>query len=151
MIFIRGTQGLAGPIRKITRSPYTHIAGLAHPEQVIESQALRITGYEHVQTYKGVADVYRCEELTDRQRKEIVEFARSKIGTRYDYLLFFWLAGRHLLGQSVPLIASQKRRICTTLWADAYRSVGIDLCPGIEYPTPGELANSQWLKKVDSY
>lgn len=151
LIFIRGTEGLAGPIKKVTRSPYTHIAGIAAEDQLIESQAMRKTGYEFVNTYKGVSDVYICPRLTSAQRQRVVEFATLRMGLGYDYLLFGCLAFRHVIGSAMPVYANKRRHICTTLWADAYRAVGIDLCPGIEYPTPGELAQSELLEHVGSF
>lgn len=151
LVFIRGTEGVAAPIKKITRSPYTHIAGVAVDNHLLESQALRKTGYEPIDTYRGVADVYSCPYVTDSERRQIVEAAKEWLGVRYDYLLFGFLAARHIIGPNVPVYASRRRQICTTLWVEAYRSVGIDLCPGIEYPTPGELASSSFLEHVGSY
>ncbi len=153
LIFIRGTQGIAAPIQKITHSPYTHIAGLLPDNRVFESQALRRTGPQPLETYRGVSDVYTCPELTASERDAIVRAVMQWIGTRYDYGLFGSLAVRHIFGDTVPipLVASKRRHICTTLWTQAYRAVGIDLCPGIEYPTPGELAKSPVLKFVGSF
>lgn len=151
LIFIRGTEGIAGPIKKITRSPYTHIAGVVVNDQLLESQALRKTGHQALETYRGVSDVYICPSVCTAERREIVKFAMQWFGTRYDYLLFGSLAFRHLLGEGMPLYANKGRHICTTLWTQAYRSVGIELCPGIEYPTPGELSQSGLLQYVGSF
>ncbi len=151
LIFIRGTEGIAGPIKKITRSPYTHIAGIVLNNKLIESQGMRKTGYEDLGTYRGVADVYTCNSLTDQQRNEVVRLVKQKIGTKYDYMLIGWLACRHLIGNIIPLVANNKRGICTTLWADAYKTAGIDLCPDIQYPTPGELSKSTLLECVGSF
>lgn len=151
LIFIRGNQGVAGPIKKLTRSPYTHMAGLVLNDTVIESQGLRRTGYELVDTYRGVADVYTCADISYEQRQKVVSFVKQEIGTKYDYLLICWMACRYIIGDVVPLIASKKRRICTTLWADAYRAAGIELCPDIEHPSPGELSKSKYLKFVGSF
>lgn len=151
LIFIRGTQGIAGPIKKLTRSPYTHIAGVVLEDTLIESQGMRRTGYQPVETYRGVSDIYTCVSLTEAQRHEVVKFATDKMGTKYDYMLIGWLAVRLLFGDGVPMRASKTRQICTTLWAEAYRAAGIDLCPGIAHPTPGELAQSQYLQHVGSF
>lgn len=151
LIFIRGTQGVAGPIKKLTQSPYTHIAGLVLNNKLIESQGLRKTGYQSVETYKGVSDIYICQVLSIYQRDKIVSYVKQQIGTKYDYLLVGWLAARHLFGNVVPIYASRKRQICTTLWADAYKAAGIELCPGISHPTPGELSKSKLLNYVGSY
>ncbi|MCL6633321.1 MAG: hypothetical protein K6T63_11905 [Alicyclobacillus herbarius] len=151
LIFIRGTEGLAWPITKVTRSPYTHVAGVVEEGQLIESQALRRTGFQPLATYQGVGDIYTCPELKDWQREGIVEYVQRWIGCRYDYFLFTLLAFRQILGGLVPVYLSDKRHICTTLWVEAYRAVGIDLCPGIRCPTPGELAGSPHLRYLRSF
>ncbi|KPV43350.1 hypothetical protein [Alicyclobacillus ferrooxydans] len=151
LVFIRGTEGLAGPIKKFTRSPYTHIAGLAIDGELIESQALRRTGYQSLETYRGVADVYTCKVLSPEQRHQIVDFVKREVGGKYDYFLFGWLAFRSLLGNAMPSYFGSKRHICTTLWADAYKQVGIELCPHTPYPTPGELSASKLLQHVGSF
>lgn len=151
LIFIRGTEGIAGPIKKLTKSPYTHIAGVVLDDTLIESQSMRRTGYQAVETYRGVSDVYTCTVLSEKQRQEVVKFVTNQMGTKYDYLLIGWLAIRLLFGDVVPFRASKTRQICTTLWADAYKAVGVDLCPGIAHPTPGELAQSKYLQLVGSF
>lgn len=151
LIFIRGTQGIAGPIKKLTRSPYTHIAGVVLDDTLIESQGMRRTGYQAVDTYRGVSDVYTCASLSMHQRNEVIKFVTGQMGTKYDYLLIGWLAVRLIFGDIIPFRASSKRQICTTLWADAYKAAGVELCPGIEHPTPGELAQSKYLKYVGSF
>ncbi|MCL6454247.1 MAG: hypothetical protein K6T78_11605 [Alicyclobacillus sp.] len=151
LIFIRGTEGVAGPIKKITRSPYTHVAGAIFDDRLIESQALRRTGYQDLTCYQGVSDVFTCPRLTEKDRRAIVAYVTKHIGTRYDYVLFGFLACRHLFGEMMPVCALKRRHICTTLWLEAYQSVGIDLCPGITYPTPGELSQSPELEFVGSY
>ena len=39
-------------------------------------------------------------------------------------------------------------RVCTELVVDAYRAVGLDLCPGIERPTPDDIADSKRVEHV---
>ena len=45
-------------------------------------------------------------------------------------------------------VRAAEGRICTELVVDAYREVGVDLTPGIEYPTPDDIARSELLVKV---
>jgi hypothetical protein len=153
LIFIRGTEGIAGPIKWLTQSPYTHIAGLVDEGQIFESQAGRRAGFESVETYKGVADVYRCPLVTEEQRREIINAVLQWAGSGYDYLRFGSLACRQILGAVIPMpvYSSRTRHICTTLWVDAYRAAGIDLCPGVAHPTPGELAQSPLLEFAGSF
>jgi hypothetical protein len=41
-----------------------------------------------------------------------------------------------------------KPRVCTELVVDAYRAVGVDLCPGIEHPSPDDVRYSQKLEYI---
>lgn len=150
LVFIRGTQGIAGPIKRLTNSPYTHVAGFVLPNQLIEAQSFRKTGYEEASTYAGVADVYACQQLTPAQRLGIVRQVTREIGTSYDYFLVGLLGITLLLKRSNLRYRNPRRQICTTLWVDAYKSVNLDLCPGIDHPTPGDLAKSTLLTYVGS-
>ncbi|MFB5192429.1 YiiX/YebB-like N1pC/P60 family cysteine hydrolase [Alicyclobacillus fastidiosus] len=151
LMFIRGNRLLDLPVKMITQSKYTHVAGYCGTGLVIEAQGLRATGLEALSTYKGVVDVYRHPYLTETQKQDIMAFVHEEVGGRYDYLLLGWEAVRHIFGVFLPHLKS-KRRICSTLWADAYKSAaGVDLCPQHTYPTPNDLAKSAYLKKVGTY
>lgn len=39
-------------------------------------------------------------------------------------------------------------RVCTELVVDAYRAVGLDLCPGLPSPTPDDIRESKRLMEV---
>ncbi len=147
LIFIRGNRWLDFPIKLITQSQYTHVAGYVGYGKLIEAQGLRTTGYEELRTYEGVADVYRYSKLTEFQTQQIINFVQNEIGQQYDYMLVGWEALRYLFGVMLPYIKS-KRRICSTLWADAFKSAGVNLCPNQRYPTPGDLIKSRFMRKV---
>jgi uncharacterized protein YycO len=149
LVFIRGNRLLDEPIKIITGSKYTHVAGSVKKHTLVEAQGLRKTGYQSMETYLGVADIYTCPALTDRQRAEVIHYVLQQVGSRYDYLLLLWEALRYILGVVLPYFKT-RRKICSTLWADAYKAAGIDLCPGVKYPTPGDLANSPLLVMVGS-
>jgi hypothetical protein len=150
LVFVRGTDWISREIEYITHSTYSHVAGVVNDTQLIEANAFQKTGYVGLIHYTGRADVYTCDLLTDEQRRHIIEYVRSFVGTRYDYLLIVWEAARYLLHLVWPYYEG-KARICSTLWSDAYRSAGVDLCPGVKYPTPGDMAQSKLLRKVESY
>lgn len=133
-----------------TIKPADLVSGVVSDNKLIEANAFRKTGYAGLDAYKGQAVVYTCDLLTDEQREKIVEYVSAFVGTHYDYLLLFWEWARYKLKWVWPY-KENKTRICSTLWADAYRSVGVDLCPGIRYPTPADLAQSKLLRKVDSF
>lgn len=150
LIFVRGDAPIPKIIEEITDSPYYHVAGLVKENELIEANGFRKTGYAGLDYYWGHADVYTCDSLTDEQRQKIVEYVTAFVGSRYDYPLIVWEAARYLLRWVWPY-KEGKSRICSTLWADAYREVGVELCPGIRYPSPADLAQSKLLRKVGSF
>jgi len=150
LILVRGDGLLGNTIEVVTHSLYSHVAGLAKPNELIEAQGFRKTGYQGLDYYAGSTDVYTCDELTDEQRMLIVDNVENYIGRRYSYLLIVWEFLRYTVGLSLAPSKDWQPVICSTLWVNVYRAVGIDLCPGIRFPTPGDIANSQLLRKVGS-
>lgn len=149
LILVHGDGFIPREIEDVTKSSYSHVAGIVKENELIEAQSFRKTGYQALDYYQGHADVFTCDTATDRQRQLIVEYINEQIGTHYDYLLLAWEASRYLLKWVWPY-RERKRRICSTLWADAYRYAGIDLYPGVLYPTPSDLSNSPLLRKIGS-
>lgn len=147
LVFIRGTRWLDFPVKLVTQSQYTHVAGYVGMGKLIEAQGFRKTGYEPVATYKGGADVFRCPFLNLRQRQQIMDYIYKEVGGRYDYLLIGWEAFRLIFGLALPYVKG-KARICSTLWADAFKAAGVDLCPKQQYPTPSDLVQSPLLRKI---
>ncbi|WP_168331792.1 YiiX/YebB-like N1pC/P60 family cysteine hydrolase [Rhizobium leguminosarum] len=72
---------------------------------------------------------------------KIVDFARSEIGARYSMIE----AARSVLGGPKPRGA---RQFCSRLIARAYHSVGIQLVPDHDYPTPDDLRRSPLLMEL---
>lgn len=147
LVFIHGTRWLDFPVKLVTHSQYTHVAGYVGIGKLIEAQGLRKTGYEPLATYKDAADVYRYPRLTISQRQQIVDYVYHEIGGQYDYFLLGWEALKHVFGVVLPYVKN-KARICSTLWSDAYKSAGVDLCPRLRYPTPSDLVKSPYLRKI---
>ncbi len=150
LVFIRGTRWLDFPIKLVTNSQYTHVAGFVGAGNLIEAQGLRDTGYQPLEAYSGALDVYRCRSLTQEQIEQILIYAHKQIGGKYDYILIGWEAMRHIFGVMLPYGQSQ-RRICSTLWADAYKSAGVNLSPEHRYPTPADLVKSPRLRKIGTF
>jgi hypothetical protein len=152
LVLVRGNEGLSYEIEWITRSPYSHVAGVVKPNELIEAQAFRKTGYQGLDYYSGCSDVFTCDIATDEQRDQIVANVERFIGSHYSYLLIVWELIRYAFGVTFMPKKSWDPIICSTLWVvEGYRSVGIDLCPGIRFPTPGDVANSKLLIKIGSY
>ena len=150
LLFIRGNQWIDLPVKLVTRSQYTHVAGYVGAGKLIEAQGLRKTGYQDLYTYQGVCDVYRYPGWTLERSEQIIAYSESKIGSRYDYTLLAWEFFRLSFGVILPYIKNN-RRICSTLWADAYKHAGVNLCPSLEYPTPSDLVKSKLLRKIGSF
>lgn len=152
LILVKGNGFIPNTIEKITKSPYSHVAGVVGNEkdkELIEAQGFQKTGFQSLSTYHGYADVFRCHGLTELQKKLIVAYVNKQRGTRYDYLLIIWELLRYVLNVVFPYIET-KSYICSTLWNDAFQEAGVDLCPEVKYPSPGDLAKSLFLTKIGS-
>lgn len=147
LVFVRGTEITSKAVEDITHSPYSHVAGIIKQNELIEAQAFRKTGYLSISVYDGCSDVYTCPTATDAQRQQIVNFVVSKIGTHYDYALLGWELVHYTLHFNLPYHEGNCYD-CSQLWLDGYRSAGIDLCPGLEYASPGDLAQSKLLQMI---
>jgi uncharacterized protein YycO len=150
IILVRGNTFIGDVIEDVTGSAYSHVAGFYDGWQIIEAELFSRVRAADIQPYKERCDIMRCKYLEYDQRWKIVAFAFSKLGARYSYSLVVWEAVKHLLNITLP-INVKNTYICSTLWRDAYKSVGIDLTPGIKYPTPGDIARSKLLRKVGTY
>lgn len=149
LILVRGTAGLSREIEFITHSPYNHVAGVTSEGRLVEAQGFKKTAYQGINAYAGVSDVFTCDIATIEQRLAIQRFVEAEIGTQYNYLLIGWELVHYVCHLDLPFEA-RKRFICSTLWVEAYRSVGIDLCPGKKYPSPGDVGLSPLLRKYQT-
>jgi uncharacterized protein YycO len=147
LIFVRGDSWIDKQIQYVTNNKYNHCAGVVKENELIEAQGLKKTGYQAVDFYENY-DIFTCPSATDEQKTIAIKFVTSKIGTHYSYLLILWEYVHYTFHIDVPF-NERKRFICSTLWADAYRKAGIDLCPKIKYPSPADLANSKLLIKIN--
>lgn len=150
LIFIRGTGLVVQPIKLVTRSCYSHVVGYVKDDLFIGVQDFKRTRYEKLSHYEGLSDVYTCPTLSPFQRAIILAFAKAELGSRYDRVLLAWQAARYLLGITLPYPENRKR-ICSTLWADAYRAAGVDLAPGVKYPSPADLMKSPLLQQIGDF
>lgn len=147
ILLIRGNTLIDRIIKLVTRSPYSHVVGVVNPNQVVEILPLSTARYKKLQGYNGQADVFTCDRLSAEDRKKIVSDVTANIGTSYDYYLIIWEASRYLLNREWPY-ENKNSSLCSTLWVEAYRKVGIDLCPDVKFPVPGDLSKSRFLRKV---
>lgn len=150
ILLLSGNHWVDKIIKLVTQSPYSHVAGVVNPNQVVEISPLSTVRYKDLQEYNARADVFTCNQLSEDDRKKIVDYVTAKIGTSYDYNLIIWEASRFLLNWKWPY-ENKDSNLCSTLWSDAYREAGIDLCPDVKFPVPGDLSKSRYLHKTRSF
>jgi hypothetical protein len=150
IILVRGSTWMDKVVKTITRSHYSHVAGVVRSEEVIDIQPFTQTGYRKLDSFYGQADVFTCDVLTEDQRKKIVNYVNKEVGTSYNNWLIVWQGCRYLLNLQWPY-KTDKGNLCSTLWTDAYREAGVELCPDVVFPSPRDLADSKLLQKVLSY
>ena len=150
ILLISGNTLVDKIIKLVTRSPYSHVVGVVNPNQVVEILPLSTARFKKIQDYTGRADVFTCERLSNDDRRKIVDYVTGKIGASYDYYLIIWEASRYLFNWVWPY-DNKDSSLCSTLWSEAYRKAGIDLCPDVKFPVPGDLAKSRYLHKVGIY
>jgi uncharacterized protein YycO len=148
LIFVRGDGLIDRIIESVTHSPYSHVAGVVKPNELVEAQGGRRTGYAALDFYAGAADIYTCDIMTDEQRKMAVEFVIREVGTRYAYGEIAWEFVHYVFHLDLPMKDSLSKFDCSQLWFDAYKTAGINLRPDLQFVAPADLAQSPLLRKV---
>jgi len=146
----KGIGWISKTIEDFEHSQYSHATAYVGDGILIEADGFDPTGDAPITKYKNQLDIYTCESLTEVQREGIKDFLQGQIGTRYDFLLLIIEAIRYSMHIVLPYKEPFKSHICSTLVADAYKAVGVDLCQGIRYPSPADLSQSKLLKKIES-
>jgi uncharacterized protein YycO len=147
----KGTGWISKTIEDFEHSKYSHATTFIGYDNLIEAEGFERTGTVPIEKYQNQLDIYTCDSLTDAQRQEIKEYLIKEVGSRYDYLLLLVEAIRYVFHVVLPYKEPFKSHICSTLVVDAYKSVGIELCPNIKYPSPADLSNSKLLRKIGTY
>ena len=146
----KGIGWISKTIEEFEHSQYSHATAYIGDGLLIEADGFDPTGDVPITKYKNQLDIYTCDSLTEVQRHGIYDFLEEQRGTRYDFLLLVIEAIRYGLHVILPYKEPFRSHICSTLVADAYKEVNVDLCPGIKYPSPADLSNSKLLKKIES-
>lgn len=150
IVLIKGEDFTSKVIREIEDSKYSHAAGIVRENEIIEAQGFKRTDYQPLTIYHGYIDIFTCDILTEEQRKQIVKYVENEVGSHYDWILLFLEFMRYAFHIMLPYKQVFNSNICSTLWSDAYRSVGVDLCHHIRYPSPRDLSESRLLRKSES-
>jgi len=146
IVLVYGRSLVDDVIDDVEHSKYSHTAGFVTDDKLIEVNAIK-TEYVDMSMYKGKADIFTCDILTDEQRDLIALYIISQVGTHYDWILLFLEGIRYIFHVMLPH-REFHNHICSTLWNDAYKSVGIFLCPDIKYPSPADLSESKLLRNI---
>lgn len=136
---------LSKGIRLTTRGTVSHAMICVEHWSVIDSTADGVHSKnlqrEVFEDDEEVSVFRLCVGLDRLQTRQIVNFARSEIGTRYSKRE----AVRSVIADTKP---RNGREFCSRLVARAYASVGIELVRDSDYCTPDELRRSPLLEEV---
>lgn len=149
VVFYKGTSFISKVICKLTKSPYSHVALAIDDKRIVEADLFiktRITElkYENITIMRA--------DLTEEQRRRVVDFARYLVGRSYDYLsVFLWLLRLTFNINSKGLFNNANRLYCTELIDRCYHYAGIDLVPDRETGDvlPIDLYRSPLLHEVN--
>lgn len=148
ILFIRGHSYMSRLICRFQRSNFSHVALAMDEEHIIES-----TTFAKIQVNKLSHDQYKLMrvDLTEEQKKLVVEKALNYVGKRYDYWgVIKWLF-RLLTRPQKYLLRSSKRYYCSGLVDRIFQDAGIDLFPNRKAGDvmPVELESSPLLYEVE--
>lgn len=154
LILVRGGNHIIGEIidEFENHGTYSHVAGFVKDDIIIEANGTYSAAYNSIYNYVGKADVYRCSIVTEEERQRIIDYTKNQITIRgkYDWKLIFILAFNFIFKRNFKYKEPFNEKICSVLWRDAYKSAGVDLCYGIDYPNPQQISKSDLLWKIGS-
>lgn len=147
IILVKGRDLLGKTIDDIEHSKYSHSAIYIGSGKIVEAEWNKVI-CSPMEKYAGQADIFRPKfDLTIVQQSKIVEYAKSCVGEPYDYFLLLLELVRYALHVILPY-KEHKKVICSVLVDDCYRKAGIELCPGVKYPSPADIAISKLIIKI---
>ncbi len=153
VLLVEGSSRISNAVKYLTQSTWSHAAlcintAVASPDQILLLEAdvqagVRTITLQHY--WQQHTRICRPRGLSQEQLSEVIEYARSRLGDRYDLKNIFDLA-RYLI-QSPPVPHQWKRRmlalgsgdptraICSSLIAQAFQAVQYPILPQIEKTT----------------
>lgn len=151
LLLVTGSSILDRAIEDISHSEFSHCAGFVDDgHTLIEAQGFRRVGYQNPEVYRGHGVVYRSFKMKPHYAAYGAADATRYIGKHYSYALIAWEFVRYELGVLLPFWRHNPI-ICSTLWQDVYRDIGIELCPKVRFASPGDLAESRLLMPVGKW
>ena len=140
LIIVRGHNLFDRAVEDLEKSPYSHVAGIVNDTQLIQVEDFKLTSYGPISQYVG-QDIYTWPDwVTDDQRMGMVAWANNHVGSHYANGILIWELIRYTTHIMLPWWVAKNHYICSEYWASAAISVGVDLWPGIKYPSPVDMA-----------
>lgn len=115
VIFVKLKGPIADLVSDVEHSPYNHVAMYVGDGNIIEANGFIRTRVIPLSVYDGEYEVYRIPNLPEYQKRKIVDYALSKVGTHYDYLKILGLFIRFELFKRFRGWAERNHFICSEL------------------------------------
>ncbi len=127
VLFIYGNSFVDRGIELVTRGP-SHCAIFKEESIVIEANGGRTVGETASSFY--LDGITRCEvwsdpTLTDVQRKQMIEYAKTLYGTPYDYVLIPLEMMHYDIGLPIDWYKENHHLICSSLVYDVAAHIGL--------------------------
>ncbi|WP_139491803.1 hypothetical protein [Brevibacillus dissolubilis] len=144
LLFVKGESVIGRTIRRVTGSPYSHVAIVLDPWHVAETDWRYPLKVRHLNYPRGTYDVFRYQgELFHTQMMAMDDFLHMHISTPYD-LVQTVTNGLNLLC-GTPVINDHGRMNCTEFAARMFGAAGV-LMPAVI--TPGEFSQHPQFRKI---
>lgn len=140
-IFVRGNGPFSRTVRKVTKSPYSHVAVALTDGILIEAKArgVRVAHFDEV--IKDDFDIGKLQKDIDMQ--EFILTALKFAGYRYDYSSLFWFPIDGIF-RGENKFSSPHEVICSELAVRVYRAYGFDVFSDIFYGDITPAILSEW-------
>lgn len=159
ILLVEGNQHISNAIKYLTQSTWSHAAmfigdalpessdGSARPQliEVVLGDGCIAAPLEKYKTYN--TRICRPVNLTPEDRKTLIQFMISRLGTRYDTKNIFDMLRYFLPNPPVPVRWRRRmialgsgeptRAICSTLIAEAFEQISYPILPEMT-PIPGQ-------------
>jgi hypothetical protein len=143
LLFVWGDSFIENGIEWVTHGP-SHVAMFKNENTLIEAQTGRPVGEIDLSFYLGKKcrlEVWEDPTLTDPERTEMINFARTLYGTEYDDFLIPLELLHFECGLDLHWYHEKNRRICSTLmdqigkyvnrkWSQVMNPAPVDLTDG---------------------
>lgn len=148
LIFYKGDGFISKIIKKVTKSPYSHVALVLDNYHILEADWKRPLSIRHISYRSQEYDIYRVKGLTEEQKEKLRRYINETISAGYDlklvlsHLFKYFFKGK--------LLNSPSRYDCSEWITLAFLYAGIELLPSKQpfEVTPADLSKSPRLKLV---